>query len=57
MDNDERSKAPAVRPPARERYDAPVLQRFGAAAEVTQRVSMGGLPDGGPGGGSMSRTG
>lgn len=43
--------------PARESYETPVLRHYGAAAEVTQRVSMQGLPDGGPGNGSMSRTG
>jgi hypothetical protein len=41
----------------KERYETPVLRHYGAAAEVTQRVSMRGLPDGGPGNGNMSRTG
>lgn len=53
---DKRSEEPRERQP-RERYETPVLRRFGAAAEITQRVSMGGLADGGPGSGSMSRTG
>lgn len=42
---------------SREKYETPVLRHFGAAAQVTQRVSMAGLPDGGPGSGNMSRTG
>lgn len=56
MIHDDRSDVPA-HPPTREAYEEPVLHRYGAAADVTQRVSMSGLPDGGPGAGSMSRTG
>lgn len=52
----DRSDVPAHQP-SREAYEEPVLRRYGAAADVTQRVAMSGLPDGGPGAGSMSRTG
>jgi hypothetical protein len=56
MMTDERNE-PRDAHAAREVYETPVLRRFGAAAEVTRRVSMTGLPDGGPGAGGMSRTG